>query len=85
MALGQLSTPRRARVELQNADQAAPTITESDDLGRFRITLPVAGSIPLRIERDPARASCGRDELDASLNPRSRFGLTCIRRTPRRS
>jgi len=57
MALGQLSPPRRARIELQSADQAAPAMTESDDLGRFRVKLPVAGSIRLRIERDPDEAN----------------------------
>ena len=57
VALGQLSPPRRARIELQSADQAASTIIESDDLGRFRTKLPEAGSIRLRIERDPAGAS----------------------------
>ena len=57
MALGQLSPPSRARIELQNADQPAPTIIESDDLGRFRTKLPAAGSIRLRVERDPTGAN----------------------------
>jgi hypothetical protein len=57
IALGQLSPPRRARIELQSADQAAPTITESDDLGRFRTKLPEAGSIRLRIDCEPDDAS----------------------------
>ena len=54
MALGQLSPAGRARIELQTADQAAPTTIESDDLGRFRAKLPSAGSIRLRVASDPA-------------------------------
>jgi hypothetical protein len=54
IALGQLSPAGRARIELQSADQTASTIIESDDLGRFRTSLPPAGSIRLRVARDPA-------------------------------
>jgi hypothetical protein len=53
IALGQLSPARRARIELQTADQADSTIIESDDLGRFRTKLPAAGSIRLRVASDP--------------------------------
>ena len=56
VALGQLSPVGRTRIELQTTDQAATTIIESDDLGRFRTKLPKAGSIRLRIERDRAGA-----------------------------
>jgi hypothetical protein len=51
-ALGQISPAARARIELQTADQAALTISESDDLGRFRIKLPASGSIRLRVASD---------------------------------
>jgi hypothetical protein len=51
-ALGQLHPPARARIELQSADQAASTVIESDDLGRFRTKLPPAGSIRLRVAGD---------------------------------
>jgi hypothetical protein len=57
MALGQLSPAGRARIELQTADQAASTIIESDDLGRFRTKLPPAGSIRLRVASDRAGAN----------------------------
>jgi len=56
IALGQLSPAGRARIELQTADQAASTIIESDDLGRFRTSLPAAGSVRLRVAREPAGA-----------------------------
>ncbi len=52
-ALGQLSPPARARIELQSADQAESTIVESDSLGRFRTKLPASGSIRLRVATDP--------------------------------
>ena len=56
-ALGQISPAGRARIELQTADQAASTIVESDELGRFRIKLPASGSIRLRVASDPAGAN----------------------------
>ena len=56
-ALGQLSPAGRATIELQTADQAASTIIESDDLGRFRTSLPATGSIRLRVARDPSGAN----------------------------
>jgi len=57
IALGQLSPPGRATIELQSADQAEPTTVESDNLGRFRIKLPATGSIRLRVASDPDEAS----------------------------
>ena len=57
MLLGQLSPRRRASIEVQSAHQAAPTVVESDDLGRFRTKLPPAGSIRLRVSSDPAGTS----------------------------
>ena len=57
IALGQLSPPGRARIELQSADQAASTVVDSDNLGRFRTKLPASGSIRLRVASDPALAN----------------------------
>jgi hypothetical protein len=47
--LGQLSLPVQARIELHTTDEAATTATESDKLGRFRLKLPAASSIRLRV------------------------------------
>jgi hypothetical protein len=57
--VGQLSPPARAMIELQTADETAPATTESDKLGRFRIGLPAASSIRLRVAtgEDPDRPS----------------------------
>jgi hypothetical protein len=57
IALGQLSPPRRATIELQSADQVESTTVESDNLGRFRTKLPATGSIRLRVASDPAGAN----------------------------
>lgn len=57
IALGQLSPPGRATIELQSADRAEPTTVESDNLGRFRTKLPATGSIRLRVATDPAGAN----------------------------
>jgi hypothetical protein len=57
VALGQLSPPERATIELQSADQAESTTVESDTLGRFRTKLPASGSIRLRVASDPAGAN----------------------------
>jgi hypothetical protein len=41
---------------LHTTDEAAPTATESDKLGRFRLKLPAASSIRLRVAiGDPDR------------------------------
>jgi hypothetical protein len=57
VALGQLSPPGRATIEVQSADQAESTTVESDSLGRFRTKLPASGSIRLRVAADPAQAN----------------------------
>jgi hypothetical protein len=57
VALGQLSPPGRATIEVQSADQAESTTVESDSLGRFRTKLPGSGSIRLRVAADPAQAN----------------------------
>lgn len=56
--LGQLSPPARTAIEVQTVDEAAPTAIESDDLGRFRVKLPAAGAIRLRLAiGDPQESS----------------------------
>ncbi len=49
VVLGQLSPPTCATIEVQTADQAAPAVIESDDLGRFRTKLPPANAFRLRV------------------------------------
>jgi hypothetical protein len=54
--LGQLEpAPSAATVELQAADGSVIATTETDALGRFRLTLEAAGRVRLRVLRtDPA-------------------------------
>jgi len=47
--LGKLSPAARTKIELQSSGEATPIGTESDRLGRFRIKLPAASSIRLRV------------------------------------
>ncbi|MDQ6778133.1 MAG: hypothetical protein M3071_18405 [Actinomycetota bacterium] len=53
--LGQLSPPAHARIEVQTPDEPASAVANADELGRFRIKLPVAKAFRLRVATgDPA-------------------------------
>jgi hypothetical protein len=54
--LGQLApVPNSATIELQDTNRTVVTTTESDTLGRFRLTLQVDGRLRLRVLRPDAQ------------------------------
>jgi hypothetical protein len=50
--LGQLSPAAQRKIVIQQADGAGSASAQSDELGRFRITLEQAGTVRLRIADD---------------------------------
>jgi hypothetical protein len=52
--LGQLSPAGARTIVIQHADGAASVSVQSDDLGRFRVTLEGGGTVRLRIADDQA-------------------------------
>jgi hypothetical protein len=52
--LGQLSPAAASAIEIQHADGSDSAAADSDELGRFRITLERGGTVRLRITGDEA-------------------------------
>lgn len=52
--LGQLSPAAPRTIVIQHADGAEPASAQSDELGRFRVTLERGGTVRLRIADDEA-------------------------------
>jgi hypothetical protein len=50
--LGQFAPPLAATVEVQSTDGTVVASSESDDLGRFRLTLEADGHVRLRVLRE---------------------------------
>ena len=50
--LGQLAPAARAAIEVQRDDESKLASAEADDLGRFRLELPEAGRVRLRVVRE---------------------------------
>ena len=57
LLLAQLDPPTNAEVEVQRDDGSVAATTHADELGRFRIELPLPGRIRLRIRQPHAAAA----------------------------
>ena len=66
--LGQITPPLSAEIEIHTTTELIASV-QSDELGRFRATLPAGGLIRLLIEDGPDLVSAGGDELDHDLTP----------------